>query len=355
VGGRLTPLGSFDSPLSNSGQFAAIGNNSISFSGASTNAAAGTISLIGSTLNLGSGAQKLTNSGRINLIDSAVNGDINSLSGGVINTAGNVTFNGNITGGGGTLLVSDGLTTISPSGTLVADVASLTITTGSLDLTNNKLILTASPVGSWNGSAYTDVTGQIASGRNGGPLPLWDGSGIVTSQSNATGGNFTSIGVARASDVRPATATATTLWAGQTITGTDTLVMYTYGGDATLDGKINIDDYVKIDTGIASGLTGWVNGDFNYDGKVNIDDYTTVIDANIGNQSGVFPTSASATLDVTSVPEPLAGGVGVMLMMPWALRRRRDRGGRRIRGSSSQEEGRAGSSRRGRSDPGTPG
>jgi len=83
--------------------------------------------------------------------------------------------------------------------------------------------------------------------------------------------------------------------------------MFTYGGDATLDGKINIDDYVKIDSGIASGLTGWANGDFNYDGKVNIDDYTTVIDANIGNQSGVFPTGGGiegASSGVAAVPEP---------------------------------------------------
>jgi hypothetical protein len=86
--------------------------------------------------------------------------------------------------------------------------------------------------------------------------------------------------------------------------------MYTYGGDATLDGKINIDDYVKIDTGIASGLTGWSNGDFNYDGKVNIDDYTTVIDANIGTQGSPFVATGSAgagadaAAGVAAVPEP---------------------------------------------------
>src|SRR5207253_2882119 len=101
---------------------------------------------------------------------------------------------------------------------------------------------------------------------------------------DATGGNYTSIGIAKASDAIPSTATATTSWAGQTITGSDVLVMYTYGGDANLDGKINIDDYIRIDNGIASGLTGWTNGDFNYDGKINIDDYTSFIDANIGTQ-----------------------------------------------------------------------
>ncbi len=65
--------------------------------------------------------------------------------------------------------------------------------------------------------------------------------------------------------------------------------MYTYGGDATLDGKINVDDYIRIDSGTAAALTGWSNGDFNYDGKANIDDYTSFIDANIATQGPQFP------------------------------------------------------------------
>jgi hypothetical protein len=193
---------------------------------------------------------------------------------------------------------------------------SIAITAGSrLDLGDNKLVVRTTPIGSFNGSAYTGITGWIASGRAGGD---WSGSGIVTSMTAATSGNFTSIGVARASDVRPATATATALWAGQTITGTDTLVMYTYGGDANLDGKLNIDDYVKIDSGIASALTGWANGDFNYDGVVNIDDYTTVIDVNVGNQLGTFFTEGS----VTPLPEPAAAAI-VAMMLPLLLKRRR--------------------------------
>jgi hypothetical protein len=202
----------------------------------------------------------------------------------------------------------------------VLSSGSVTFTGGKLDLTDKKII-------SSNASAYADLTAAIISGRNGNTLPLWDGAGIVTSQTFATAGNYHSIGIATASDVRPSTATATALWAGQTITGTDVLVMYTYGGDATLDGKINVDDYIKIDTGIAGGLTGWSNGDFNYDGKVNIDDYTTVIDANIGNQNGfVFPTGSGIGegMNVVTVPEPTGLGLalgGVTLL----VRRRRSR------------------------------
>jgi len=164
--------------------------------------------------------------------------------------------------------------------------------------------------GTWNGTSYTGVTQLLAIGHNGTALQRWDGSGgIVTTMTDATGSNYTSIGVAKASDVRPATATATQMWAGQTITGTDTLVMYTYAGDANLDGRINIDDYVRIDNGIAGNLSGWSNGDFNYDGKINIDDYTSFIDLNITNQGVPFYWLGSGidgggNAGVSAVPEP---------------------------------------------------
>jgi len=94
----------------------------------------------------------------------------------------------------------------------------------------------------------------------------------------------TSIGVATAQQAKGlASASATGVWGGQTVTGSDTLVMYTYGGDANLDGKINVDDYGHIDTSIGIGLNGWFNGDFNFDGKINVDDYG-IIDFNIGIQ-----------------------------------------------------------------------
>ena len=105
--------------------------------------------------------------------------------------------------------------------------------------------------------------------------------------------------------------------------------MYTYGGDANLDGKINIDDYGKIDFNVSLGVAGWANGDFNYDGKINVDDYG-IIDFNVGIQGAPFPSgagvaggSAAALSGVTAVPEPAAGVL--LLGSLLAARRRRVR------------------------------
>jgi hypothetical protein len=197
---------------------------------------------------------------------------------------------------------------------------SLTIDSGGkLDVSDNKLIVRGGGIGSWNGSAYTGMSGLIASGRNGG---AWGGSGIITSMTDAIASNFTSVGVALALQVKAlASATNTALWAGEPVTGGDTLVMYTYGGDANLDGKINVDDYGHIDTSIPLGVSGWFNGDFNYDGKVNVDDYG-IIDFNIGIQGAPFATAANLNA-VVAVPEPSVAGLLLAAMSGGVCRRRR--------------------------------
>src|SRR5205807_4390012 len=139
----------------------------------------------------------------------------------------------------------------------------------------------------------------------------WNGtSGIVTSQTNATQSILNSIGVATAAQVKNTAATATATWSGQTVSGTDTLVMYTYGGDANLDGKIDISDYGRIDFNIPLGTNGWYNGDFNYDGKIDISDYG-IIDFNIGIQGAPFASGCGIGegLSAVAVPEPAAFGV----------------------------------------------
>src|SRR5205823_12929166 len=121
------------------------------------------------------------------------------------------------------------------------------------------------------------------------------------------------------------------VWGGETVTGTDALVMYTYGGDANLDGKIDISDYGRIDFNIPLGVAGWYNGDFNYDGKIDISDYG-IIDFDIGIQGAQISTAGGVTsprvAGVTSVPEPASIGllgVGVAAFVGSRRSRRRVR------------------------------
>jgi len=103
--------------------------------------------------------------------------------------------------------------------------------------------------------------------------------------------------------------------------------MYTYDGDATLDGQINVDDYGRIDLNAnIPGATGWFNGDFNYDGKVNVDDYG-IIDFNVAIQGPPFSTSAGWPTSVglsspSSVPEPACGVGMIALLLARSTRRR---------------------------------
>jgi len=146
-----------------------------------------------------------------------------------------------------------------------------------IDLRDNDLIINytaTSPVGSWDGTAYTGVTGMIQSGRteNG----TWDGSGIITSTPDALSSR-TTLGVAEASDVLGIKGSETAVWNGVTVDATTVLVKYTYAGDANLSGNIDADDYALIDFySHVANVHGYFNGDFNYDGDINADDYALI-------------------------------------------------------------------------------
>src|SRR5256886_17230910 len=85
--------------------------------------------------------------------------------------------------------------------------------------------------------------------------------------------------------------------------------MYTWGGDANLDGTLNGDDYFQIDSHFNQDGTvfGYYNGDFNYDGSINGDDYF-IIDSNWNTGSTATPFATSGGVPgrlggVTSVSE----------------------------------------------------
>jgi hypothetical protein len=163
------------------------------------------------------------------------------------------------------------------NGGLVLVTKGLSFTgTGRLNLRDNDLIYDYSVMGpqaTWDGTGYTSVVGMVASGRNGGS---WNGPGIFSSIAT-TASAYQTLGAAEASSALALVGPQTKLFDGQTVDSTSIIVKYTYGGDVTFDGKINIDDYVRMD--FASGIpsaNGFSNGDLNYDGKINIDDYVII-------------------------------------------------------------------------------
>ena len=177
------------------------------------------------------------------------------------------------------------------------------------DLRDNKLIDRTTGVGTWDGVAYTGVTGLVQSGYDGG---VWDGFGIVTSQTSAISPSvLTTLATASAADVGLVGST----FGGQTVGENDTLVMYTFGGDANLDGTLNGDDYFQIDSHFnqAGVVFGYVNGDFNYDGDINGDDYF-IIDSNWNAGGNGLPV-------VTAVPEPVSLAAALVAVV--CSRRRR--------------------------------
>jgi autotransporter-associated beta strand protein len=265
-------------------------------------------------------------------------GGLTKNSAGTLTLGGGGTYAGNTTVNAGKLVLGNTLATtanvtlnndatveLSPtgSGTTVLKTGAVTLagTNNTVNLQDNKLVTS---------NNVANVTSLIVQGRNGGG---WNGStGIITGQSTAQTSSFTSIGVASASQVKGIAAGDTAVWAGQTVTGSQTLAMYTYGGDANLDGKINVDDYGHIDSSAPLGISGWFNGDFNYDGKINVDDYG-IIDFNVGIQGAPFFSAggsvggASGLSGVSAVPEPAS--LSVLSLGAAAVlgrrRRRRDR------------------------------
>jgi hypothetical protein len=106
-----------------------------------------------------------------------------------------------------------------------------------------------------------------------------------------------------------------TFYAGGTFGGVsvasgDVIIMYTYAGDANLDGLVDAADYGYIDNYFQfPGSSGYANGDFNYDGIIDAGDYG-IIDNAFQLQGTPFPTGAAAagsdSATVSAVPEPSA-------------------------------------------------
>jgi hypothetical protein len=222
-------------------------------------------------------------------------------------------------------LTSGGKMFMSAGGNKTLKAANVTIGgTSKFDLADNKLIITNGTAGTVTGGVYSGVQGDVQRASNFG---AWDGFGLTTSMPDAVAG-LTTIGVATGEQVRGLGATDTDTFGGETITGASVIAMYTYAGDANLDGTIDGGDYGIIDNFVqVPGADGYANGDFNYDGVIDGGDYG-IIDNNVQAQGAPFPTSGvAAGPAVTAVPEPASAlalaSVAASLLMK--RRRRTDR------------------------------
>jgi hypothetical protein len=186
------------------------------------------------------------------------------------------------------LVINDGTVGVLANGSSsgASRVATLSVAApAALDLTDNDLVVT-------NGSV-TQISNLIAQARHGG---AWDQPGITSSTARAQANHATTLGVLSGAEYLGANGAT---FDDFDVAASDVLVKYTWYGDSDFNGRVNFDDYVRIDNGFNNHLTGWLNGDFDLNGTINFDDYV-LIDLAFNTQSGTLGRALSYLGDPSS-------------------------------------------------------
>jgi hypothetical protein len=202
--------------------------------------------------------------------------------------------------------------------------------TGRVDLQRNAMVVDH-PAGSEQATLVA-VRDHIVSGYNKGD---WKGPGITSTNAATESGK--ALGYAPAKEVLPFANGATTdTFLGTTVDDTSVVVRYTLAGDATLDGKTDFNDLVKLaqnyNTTVSTTTDSWwTHGDFTYDGITDFNDLVKLAQ----NYNTALPSEAIPGAPVNfeadlarafaQAPEPSALALATIAACGFAIKRRRRR------------------------------
>ncbi len=186
-----------------------------------------------------------------------------------------------------------GALSLNQNGNATSTIRALSVSNpGAFDLNDNDLIV-------GNGTSKASVVAMVKNARHSG---AWDLSGITSSAAkNRPGAKVTGLGVLSGAQFLSAHPGAGS-FSGLPFAPTDTLVKYTWNGDADFNGRLDFDDYSRIDNGFnvqnnPGTIEDWFTGDFDFNSRIDFDDYA-LIDNAFNAQSGTL-ARALAYLDGT--------------------------------------------------------
>ncbi len=313
-----------------------LGNNTLGNGAAAAVTINSNISLQGNLaiVGLNGGAQNTTGVNPITLAgnisdDSATSAtprSISKIGSATATLSGNNTFTGGVTVTGGTFTIGNGHalgigpfsitggTASTTAGfTSAIHVSGLNIGT-KLDLNDNDLIVDYTP----GNSPGATIRGYLANGYAGG---AWNGGSGITSVAAANDTTkLKALGYADAADV------GLTSDDGVAITGPAVVVRYTYYGDSSLDGKVDLGNDFNLflqgflDPTLLTDSNKWSLGDYNYDNNVDMTDFGMFIDGFAGQggplgeladviSAGPQLSIAQKAAFLAAVPEPASAAI----------------------------------------------
>jgi hypothetical protein len=205
--------------------------------------------------------------------------------------------------------------------------------TGKFDLTNDSMV--------YNYTATDQAANLRVYLKNGYAGGAWNGAfGINSSTAAADATKATALGYGEATDLG---FSGNSNFKNTAIAGNADVVRYTYYGDSSLDGKVDLGNDFNLflqgflNSALLTPANSWELGDYNYDGVVDVtNDFNLFINgftasqtggslgdlANVIESSSLLSTAQKASL-LSVVPEPASLGLLSMAAVGLVARRRR--------------------------------